>query len=66
MKNQEIIREIFKRFKLDSNSIRKMEDYEYDLIYKALISISPEVINEAIESFKRKEFKIKVVKSSFH
>lgn len=66
MRNKDIIREIIKRFKLDASSIKKMKDYEYDLIYETLTNIKPETITKAINSFKKNEFKIKTIKTSFH
>ncbi len=66
MNKRVIIEEILKRFKLDSNAIKKMERYEYDLIYRAFSGVPPEVIDEAIESYKRSDFKVKVVKTTYH
>lgn len=66
MSKEKIIEEILKRFKLDSNAIRKMEEYEYELIYKSFSKVSPELINDAIESYKRMDFKVRVVKTTFH
>ena len=50
MSREEIIEEIFKRFKLDSKAIKKMEEYEYKLIYRVFSGIPPEIIDQAIES----------------
>ena len=66
MNKRVIIEEILKRFKLDSNAIKKMERYEYDLIYRAFSGVPPEVIDEAIESYKRSDFKVKVVRTTYH
>jgi len=60
---KEIITGILKRFKLDSSAIRKMEDYEYELIYRSFSRVSPEIIDEAIESYKRNDFKVRVITS---
>jgi len=60
---KEIITGILKRFKLDSNAIRRMEEYEYELIYRSFSRVSPETINEAIESYKRNDFRVRVITS---
>jgi|GEM_PF-3107700 len=66
MSREEIIEEIFKRFKLDSKAIKKMEEYEYKLIYRVFSGIPPEIIDQAIESYKREEFKIRVIRTTYH
>lgn len=66
MSREEIIEEIFKRFKLDSKAIKKMEEYEYKLIYRVFSGIPPETIDQAIESYKREEFKIRVIRTTYH
>ena len=66
MSKKEIIEAILKRFKLDSNAIKRMEEYEYDLIYRDFSGVSPETIDEAIESYKRKDFKVRVVRTTYH
>ncbi len=66
MSREEIIEEIFKRFKLDSKAIKKMEEYEYKLIYRVFSEIPPETIDQAIESYKREEFKIRVIRTTYH
>ena len=63
MDKKEIITGILKRFKLDSNAIRRMEEYEYELIYRSFSRVSPETINEAIESYKRNDFRVRVITS---
>lgn len=65
MSKEVIIREILKRFRLDSNSIRRLQKYEYLLIYQSFSRLSPKVIDEAIEGYKRRDFKVKGVKNSF-
>ena len=66
MDKKEIIEGILKRFKLDSNAIRGMEDYEYELIYRSFSGVPPEVIYEAIEGYKRNDFKVRVVRTTYH
>ncbi len=66
MSREEIIEEIFKRFKLDSKAIKKMEEYEYKLIYRVFSEVPPEAIDEAIESYKKNEFKIRVIRTTYH
>lgn len=63
MDKQEIIAGILKRFKLDSNAIKRLEEYEYELIYRSFSVVSPETINEAIESYKRNDFRVRVITS---
>ncbi len=58
MNNEEIIREILKRFRLDTPSIRNLEKYELELIYQAFPKIPFYKINNAISSYKNKEFSI--------
>ncbi len=66
MTREEIIKEILKRFKLDSNSLRTLELYEYDLIYSALSGITRDEINKAIEGYKSREFQVKTIRTSFY
>jgi len=66
MTKEQIIKEIIKRFKLDSASIKQMKEYEYILIYKSFSEISPEIIDKAIESYKNKDFKLKAVRTTYH
>lgn len=66
MSREEIIEEIFKRFKLDSKAIKKMEEYEYKLIYRVFSEVPPEDIDEAIEAYKKNEFKIRVIRTTYH
>ncbi|GLI56571.1 hypothetical protein PM10SUCC1_20850 [Propionigenium maris DSM 9537] len=66
MSREEIIEEIFKRFKLDSKAIKKMEEYEYKLIYRVFSEVPPEDIDKAIEAYKKNEFKIRVIRTTYH
>ncbi len=59
MKRSEVIKEILRRFKLDSSSLKQMRPHEYDLIYKSLSEIAPEYIDKSIEEYINKEFSIK-------
>lgn len=66
MSKEKIIVEILKRFKLDSNAIKKMEEYEYELIYKSFPKVPPEIINDAIDAYNNNNFKVRIVRTSFH
>lgn len=66
MSKEVIITEILKRFKLDSSAIKDLKKYEYKLIYDVFSEIPPEIIDDAIDSFKKKKFKIKTVRTSFY
>ncbi len=65
MGREEIIKEVITRFKLDSRSIKNLEEYEYDLIHEQLSSIDPKHINESIKDFNNKKFKIKSIRTAF-
>ncbi len=65
MGKEEIIKGILKRFKMDSKAVRNMEDYEYELVYHSFSEIPIETIDAAIESYKNREFQVKVVISKF-
>ncbi len=65
MQETEIIVEIIGRFKLDSRSLKRLENYEYDLIYSSLSSIEKHKINKAIKDYCEKKFKIKTIRTAF-
>ena len=65
MGREEIIKEVITRFKLDSCSIKNLEEYEYDLIHKQLSYIDPKRINQSIKDFNNNKFKIKSIRTTF-
>ncbi len=65
MKKEEIIREIIWRFKLDSKSLKKLEEYEYELIYSSLNFLDRSLINETIQDYCNNKVKIKAIRTTF-
>ncbi len=65
MSREAIVKEIINRFKLDKKSIKRLKDYEYELIYEALKNIDKELIVRAISDFSRGEFNIKTIRTTF-
>ncbi len=63
MNREEIIKEIIYRFKLDSKSLRKLKDYEYEMIYDAFKPISKRHIDNTIDDYCNNKFKIKPIKA---
>ncbi len=66
MSREGIIREILCRFKLDKKSIKRLKDYEYDLIYNSLEKIEKQLIYKAIKDFSEDKFQVKTIRSTFY